>query len=221
MNSNTNPLYLVLMTALLAFGAGAAQADDGGLLKDPGFELKLPADDGGWDLFEISMFSKNQARTGTQSMFNAGFSRTVPYNPFFLGNASGAFQEFPAAPGSRWRLTGYGLTPRPLVGTPAFGILQLSFFDANGKDLGTVETSEGDTKAKASNQVDNQSAVGEWIFLDTGIVTAPARTATVQAFTLYVDYSGSDLTQGVYFDDLTLYAVDGDEAAMTSRNASP
>ena len=221
MKSTTNLLCLVLTGAVLACGPAAAQPDDGGLLKDASFEMKLPADEGGWDLFEISMFSKNHARSGSQSMFNGGFSRTVPYNPFFLGNASGAYQEFPAEPGSRWRLTGYGLTPRQLVGTPAFGILQVSFFDADGEDLGTVETAGGDTKAKASNRVNNRTAVGEWIFLDTGVVTAPAGTATVQAFTLYIDYSGSETTQGVYFDDLALYAVDGEEAAMTSRNASP
>ncbi|WP_405226739.1 hypothetical protein [Lentisalinibacter sediminis] len=221
MNNVNNAVCLVLVTALLVCVPAAAQPDDGGLLKDASFERKLPADEGGWDLFEISMFSKNHARSGSQSLFNGGFSRTVPYNPFFLGNASGAFQEFPADPGSQWRLTGYGLTARPLIGTPAFGILQLSFFDAGGEDLGTVETADADTKAKASNQINNQSAVGEWIFLDTGVVTAPAGTATVQAFTLYVDYSGSDRTQGVYFDDLTLYAVDGDEEAKASGSATP
>lgn len=220
-NYTISALSVVFVAALLAGAPGTARADDGGLLKDAGFERKLPADQGGWDLFEISMFSKNHARTGSQSMFNGGFSRVVPHQPFLIGNASGAFQEFPAAPGSRWRLTGYGLTPRKLKGTPAYGILQVSFFDADGKDLGTVETAAGDTKAKGSDPVDNRSAVGEWLFLDTGVVTAPARTATVQAFTLYVDYSGSDTTQGVYFDDLTLYAVDGDDEAMTSRNASP
>lgn len=206
MNNVNNAVCLVLVTALLVCIPAVAQPDDGGLLKDASFERKLPAGEGGWNLFEISMFSKNHARSGSQSLFNGGFSRTVPYNPFFLGNASGAFQEFPADPGSQWRLTGYGLKPRPLIGTPAFGILQLSFFDAEGEDLGTVETADGDTKAKASDQINNRSAVGEWIFLDTGVVTAPAGTATVQAFTLYVDYSGSDRTQGVYFDDLTLYA---------------
>ncbi len=221
MKGTTNLLCLVLTSALLACGPVGAQPDEGGLLKDASFETKLPAEEGGWDLFEISMFSKNHARSGSQSMFNGGFSRTVPYNPFFLGNASGAYQEFPAEPGSRWRLTGYGLTPRQLVGTPAFGILQLSFFDADGEDLGTVETAGGDTKAKASNRVNSRTTVGEWIFLDTGVVTAPAGTATVQAFTLYIDYSGSETTQGVYFDDLALYAVDGDDEAMTSRKASP
>jgi hypothetical protein len=221
MKSTTNLLYLVLTSALLACGPVAAQPDEAGLLKDASFEKKLPADEGGWNLFEISMFSKNHARSGSQSMLNAGFSRVVPHQPFLVGNASGAFQEFPAEPGSRWRLTGYGLTPRALVGTPAFGILQLSFFDADGEDLGTVETAGGETKAKASNRVTGRTAVGEWIFLDTGVATAPAGATTVQAFTLYIDYSRSETTQGVYFDDLTLYAVDGDDEAMTSRNSVP
>src|SRR6056297_3139589 len=136
MNNVNNAICLVLVAVLLVWFPAAAQTDDGGLLKDASFERKLPADEGGWDLFEISMFSKNHARSGSQSLFNGGFSRTVPYNPFFLGNASGAFQEFPADPGSQWRLTGYGLTPKPLIETPAFGILQLSFFDADGEDLG-------------------------------------------------------------------------------------
>ena len=173
-------------------------------LKDAGFELQTAADDGGWRLFEISLFSKNHARSGSRSMFNGGFSRTVPFQAAFVGNASGAYQEFPARAGSRWRLTGYALTPATLEGTTAFGVLQVSFFDANGKDLGTLETAGGTTKAKTSPQVNRLSPVGEWIFLDTGIATAPEGTATIQAFTLFVDFSGSDRTQGVYFDDLSL-----------------
>jgi hypothetical protein len=188
-----------------------AHADEHALLQDPSFELRLSADEGGWDLFEISQFSKNHARTGSYSIFHAGFSRKVPHHPYFIGHASGAFQEFPAEPGSRWRLTGYGLTPRELEGHPAFGILQLSFFDVDGEDIGTVETSGLTTKAKTSNEVNGRSAVGEWIRLDTGIATAPEGAATVQAFTLYVDYSGKNITQGVYFDDLTLCALGDDE----------
>mgnify|MGYP001813588630 CR=1 FL=1 len=213
MNTTTNSLLVTLFIAFLACAPGAARADDGGLLKDASFELKLPKKEGGWDLFEISLFSKNQARSGSQSMFNGGFSRTVAYHPYFIGNASGAFQEFPATAGSRWRLTGYGLTPTVLEGAPAFGILQLSFFDADGDDLGTVQTADSDTKAKTSNEVNNQSAVGEWIFLDTGIATAPEGTATVQAFTIYIDFSGKSITQGVYFDDLSLCALDDESSS--------
>ena len=115
--------------------------------------------------------------------------------------------------GSRWRLTGYGLTPETLEGTNAFGVLQVSFFDADGKDLGTVETVGGTTKAKTSSQLNRSSAVGTWIPLDTGVATAPDGTATIQVFTLFVDFSGSDRTQGVYFDDLSLCELNEDDEA--------
>ena len=192
------------IVGLLAAVPASILADEHGLLRDPGFELQLPADEGGWSMFEISLFSKNYAHSGNQSMFNGGFSRTVPFQATFSGNASGAYQEFPAKPGSRWKLTGYGLTPTTLEGTNAFGVLQVSFFDRDGDDLGTVETAGETVKAKVSTPVDRKSVVGEWIFLDTGVATAPEGTATIQAFTLFVDFSGSDRTQGVYFDDLEL-----------------
>ena len=205
--------FAVSLVALL-FGASATTlADEHSLLKDPGFELQVPADEGGWTMFEISLFSKNFAKSGDQSMFNGGFSRTVPFQAAFTGNASGSFQEFDAAPGSRWRLTGFGLTPATLEGTSAFGILQVSFFDADGNDLGTVETTDGTTKAKTSDELNRKSAAGEWILLDTGIATAPEGTATIQAFTLFVDYSGSNRTQGVYFDDLSLCELNEGEDA--------
>ena len=44
--------------------------------------------------------------------------------------------------------------------------------------------------------------------LDTGVVTAPENTAKVHAFTLFVDYSGSGIAQGVYLDDLVLCTLD-------------
>jgi hypothetical protein len=188
----------------------AVLADAHNPLKDASFEDQLPAEEGGWGLFENSLISDSQARTGNHSMYNGGLSKTVAYHPYFIGNVSGSFQEFPAQPGSRWRLTGYGMVVAKLLGTPAFGVVQLSFFDADGNDLGTVETVNAGARAKTSNEVNNQSPVGEWIFLDTGIATAPEGTSAVQAFTIYVDFSGSNTAQGVYFDDLTLCAVSGD-----------
>ena len=211
MKKKTIVLCTALLGTLLVSASPAALADVGNLLKDTSFELKLPPDQGGWIMFDESMFSKDEAHSGNQSMFNWGFSRSVPYPPYFVGTVSGSFQEFAADPGSRWRLTGYGATPTGLRGTPAFGIVQVSFFDALGKDLGTVETAgSANPLARTSNKVTSQTPVGEWIFLDTGIATAPAGTATIQAFTLYVDFSGSDISQGVYFDDLSLCAVKDD-----------
>ena len=195
----------LVVIASLAIPGGAAIAQDTNPLRDAGFEEGIRPADGGWRLFGPSQVSDKHALTGSRSMFNGGSSRNVNYAPHFVGTVSGSFQEFPAAPGSRWRLTGSGMTVDQLEGTAAFGILQISFFDAGGKDLGTVETAEiRPTRAKLSNEVNRQSPEGEWIPLNTGVATAPEGTASVQAFTLYVDYSGSNVFQGVHFDDLAL-----------------
>ena len=221
-NRSVRPRAAALV-AVLVIAPFAAIADDHNPLRDPGFELELPAKQGGWKMFGPSRFSEDQARRGDRSMLNGATSRTVAYPPYFLGTVSGSYQEFPAEPGSRWRLTGYGLTPGALQGTPAFGIVQVSFFDARGRDLGTVETAASTTaKAKLSNEVNNQSPAGEWTFLDTGIATAPEGTAAVQAFTIYVDYSGSNVFQGVYFDDLNLCELeeDADDDAPACKRVS-
>lgn len=204
-----------LLFALILCAPRVALADVDNLLKDPGFESRLASEQGGWILFDGSRYSTEQARTGKHSIFNWGFSRTVPSPPFLLGMASGSYQEFPAGPGSRWRLTGYGAANTRLEGAPAFGIVQVSFFDAAGNDLGTVETADdNNATALTSNQVNSASPVGEWIFLDTGVATAPANTAKIHAFTLFVDYSGSEIIQGVYFDDIKLCSLDaGDDGA--------
>ena len=199
------------VAAALLAAPVALLADDHSPLKDASFERGLSAEDGGWGLFENSLFSSSQARTGSHSIYNGGLSKTVAYPPYFVGTVAGSFQEFPAEAGSRWRLTGYGMTVAKLLGTPAFGVVQISFFDADGNDLGTVETVDNMARAKTSNEINNQSPVGEWVFLDTGIATAPEGTAAVQAFTIYVDFSGSNTAQGVYFDDLALCAVTGED----------
>ena len=212
-----------LLGLLVTFGlfsvvqAEAQSAENA--LRDAGFEEDLPAEAGGWTFFDGSRVSADHARSGRQSVYNWGFSRTVPAPPFLTGRASGSYQEFPATAGSRWRLTGYGMTPAQIEGYPAFGILQISFFDAEGNDLGTVET-EGDvsTRAKVSNEVNSLARVGEWLLLDTGVATAPAGTATVQAFTLFVDYSGSDIPQGAHFDDLRLCETDAGGDCLTGSS---
>ena len=201
-----------LLGGLLAVVSQTILANAGNILNDANFELKLPPEKGGWILFDGSQFSSEQARSGNKSVYNWGFSRTIPSPPFLLGIASGSYQEFSADPGSRWRMTGYAVASEAIRGASAFGILQLSFFDDSGNDLGTVETAnDKNARAKTSNQVNGQSPAGEWIFLDTGIVTAPKRTSKIHAFTLFVDYSGSESSQGVYFDDLKLCTFDSSD----------
>lgn len=213
MKIKTFALYRAFLFCLFVFMSQTVFANDDNPLSDASFEGQLSPDQGGWNLFDQSRFATDQARSGSQSMFNWGFSRSIPSPPFLLGTVSGSYQEFPATPGSRWRLTGYGLTPNALRGAPAFGIVQLSFFDDRGRDLGTLETSGSKaSKAKTSNEINSKAPVGEWVFLDTDVATAPAKTSRVQAFTLYVDYSGSGIAQGVYFDDLRLCALDADNS---------
>ena len=195
---------LVLLASPTAF------ADQHNALEDPGFESQMAGEDGGWRLFQISMYSKNHARSGEWSMYNGGYSRRMATPPYTIGNDSGIFQEFPAEPGSKWRLSGYALTPSKLTGSPAFGLIQITFFDARGRDLGSVETQGDVSRAKLSGEVNSTSPVNEWIALDTGTATAPNGTVLIRAFTIFVDHSGSNASQGVYFDDLVLCKVHSD-----------
>jgi hypothetical protein len=169
----------------LAIGSSTIQAQN--LLVDPGFETQT-----GWTLFNGAAYSTNYAHSGSWSMLDAT-----------VNNVPGSYEQFAASPGMKFDLTGYGLTPTALAGSPAFGILQITYFDSANNNLGTVETSPGN--AKASAQINGGTTPGIWTFLDTGIATAPANTAYIQAFTLYVDFSGNH--QGVYFDDLSLVQV--------------
>src|SRR5204863_81986 len=150
-----------------------------------------PATQGGWFSFG-GFFSPGYAHTGTMSVF-------VPTD----FGVPGAFQQFPAAPGSKWQLTGYGLTTKLLQ--DSHGVIQLTFFDSSGHDLGTVETSGNQFPAKTSNPVDGTSTPLVWTRLDTGIATAPAGTAYVQAFVIFINFTG--IAQGVYFDDLDLESL--------------
>lgn len=197
---HTSRTVSLALLALGLLGPGAAAHATEDRPRDASFERRLGSAEGGWRLFGGSVSAK-KARSGKHSMAN-----------FTPRGTSGSYQEFAAQPGSRWRLIGYGLAPTALKGASAFGIIQLTFFDAAGKDLGTVETAGNKYPALASNRVEPGSPVDEWIRLDTGVGTAPPGTATIQVFTLYVDYPaaliGAPLAatsyQGVYFDDLKL-----------------
>jgi len=180
-----------LLALVLFAGLSTVSLRAGNLLLDAGFEQQTPATQGGWYPFYGAWFSSDYARSGNWSMF-------VPTDP----GVGGSFEQYPAAPGSQWRLTGYGMTPTTLEGSPAFGVIQISFFDINGNDLGTVETTGTYPPAKLSNSVDWSTPVNAWQFLDTETATAPEGTSYIQAFTIYVDFSG--FYQGVYFDDLNL-----------------
>ncbi len=190
---NRNVTSLVVAAALAALPPTVHAWN---ILVDPRFEHQTTPERGGWILFG-GAFSTSQARSGRWSMQDQ-----------FCGifGVAGSYEQFPAAPGSRWRLTGYGLVPAGLVGDPGamFGIIQVTFFDALGHDLGTVETRGAPFPAKTSAHVDATTPPAQWMFLDTDPVTAPEGTAYVQPFRLWLDFTGQGLCQGASFDDLRL-----------------
>lgn len=190
-NTRSSALVAAFAAAALLLTPTAAVAN---LLTDPGFEsgTPVPSGIGGWGPFNGAEFSTEQAFTGTYSMKLLG-NNSVP----------GAFQALPASPGEVFTLTGYALAPQPLAG-PAdpFGGIQISFFDASGNDLGTVET-PGAAAAdfRGVNNPAGEFVAGEWEFLSV-TATAPANAVQIQAFPIYIDFSGNE--QGIYVDDMTL-----------------
>jgi hypothetical protein len=190
---------LVAVTGLcLSVNAFAADCDDDrNWLVDPGFELQTPPSMGGWEA--VPAFS---------DALNGGYARGGRYSLALTGQAAPA-QSVRAAPGSRWRMTGYGMHPFPMDGSPgpAFGVLQVTFTDANGGDLGTVETIGNQYPAKTSAAIAAGTSERGWILLDTGIATAPAKTAFIKVFALFLDFTYSSGRQSVYFDDLRLKKV--------------
>src|SRR5258705_13337688 len=103
----------VCIATSIAFYATPCAAN---LLVDPGFELQTLPGSGGWNLFNGAAFSNAQARSGTSSMLDAT-----------VNNVPGSYEQFAASAGMKFQLTGYGLRTTPLAGTPAFGVIQLTY----------------------------------------------------------------------------------------------
>ena len=176
MKKQTFVLYSALLVTSILPATRIAHAENANLLKDASFEEQLPPREGGWNLFDNSRLSTDQARSGNRSIYNWGFSQTIPSPPFLLGTASGSFQAFPAEPGSRWRMTGYGLTPTKLRKGPGFGIVQISFFDDKGNDLGTVPERHAPAVRRASERVaflETENLERYLILLSTTVTISP------------------------------------------------
>jgi hypothetical protein len=189
--TRSSALVAAFAAAALLLTPTAAMAN---LLTDPGFEsgTPVPSGVGGWEPFNGAEFSTEQA-------FNGAYSMKLIAN----NSVPGAFQTLPATPGEAFTLTGYALAPVALAGPePAFGGIQVSFFDAGGNDLGTVET-PGAAAAdfRGVNDPAGDFVTGEWEFLSV-TATAPAGAVKIQAFPIYIDFSGNE--QGIYVDDMTL-----------------
>lgn len=186
--------HILAITAVLGLTAAHLQAVS---LVDPGAESNIsttnpPTGSGqGWAFFNGGVFSNTVARSGTFSIGvvgGGGFG--VP----------GALQQFAAAPGEVFTMTGFGLTTAALAPGATFAQLQITYFNGFGPgatNLGTVETSPGN--AMGSAQINSTSPLNTWIPLSV-TATAPTGTQAVQVFAITIDQTPAP----IYFDDMTL-----------------
>lgn len=158
-------------------------------LTNPGFATGLT----GWSTFG-NVFADSRAfavrtRAGSAKLFST----------FVLDSPSGLYQSVPATPGTQWEFSAWALntcTENPVTGTnDNLLVAKLVYRDASNVEIG-------------SNEIvlaDKTSPLGTWIQRKVSGI-APAGTATVQPFLLFVSPS---LFGGNFFvDDLVLRRMD-------------
>jgi hypothetical protein len=188
------------LACVAMFTLGMATVSMANMLVDPGAEAQTVGVTGygGWTLFNGGVFANGPALSGAWSINLTGGGWAVP----------GAYQQFAASAGQQFTFSGFGLTPTPLLFPPAnnpgfpWTGLQISFFNAGGTDIGTVETGGAGAYATAASKIEVGEPAGVWTPL-TVTATAPVGTATIQVFAITLD---SNPTTG-YFDDLDLQLV--------------
>ena len=140
--------------------------------------------------------------------------RTRPYSvklfgPFANpGDASGMFQTFPVAEGTKLEMSIHAMTtcvesPMNTAGNDNYVAIKLVYFDAAYTVLDTLETVV----------VDASTAMGTW-FKHTISLTAPAGTDSVSAYVLFIQ--PSTMGGAAWVDDISLH-----EATTTGAEEVP
>jgi hypothetical protein len=159
-------------------------AAEANLLSNPSFSTGLV----GWTVFG-NVFSESRAflvrtPTGGAKLFST----------FVNGADSGMYQSFAASPGSRWKLGVHAMTScreDPISGTnDNFGLARIVFRDAAQSDLGGEEMVV----------VDNNAALGTWTLHTAWTAPAPAGTASLDVYVLFI--SPSLLGGAMFVDDV-------------------
>ena len=194
------------LAATLAFTTSAIQAAN--LLIDPGFESGAPGQSnpiplpggagGGWAVFNGATFSTAHPETGLWSIQepqNAGqaWNFQAPYQ--VIGGVSA---------GQQFTLTADFMTPTGITEASSFApaIIQMTFFNAAGTDIGTVETSGAGAKANSYTP----AAINTW-FTGTVTATAPAGAAYVAPYLAFMENGSQTGPDALYWDNAALIQV--------------
>jgi hypothetical protein len=188
------------ITAALAL-ANSAQAN---LLFDPGFEaaptqpnpILLPGGaNGGWAAtFNGAFYSAAAAETGLQGLGDT-------QGPGVAWNFAGTYQVVGGvSAGQKYLFSMDIMSPTGFSSTYGPAFLQLTYFNAAGTDLGTVET--GGSGANAIHVL----PTANWANYSVS-ATAPAGAVYVAPYAAFMDNGSQTTTETVYFDNGNLTLV--------------
>lgn len=167
-------------------------------LTNPSFEGGLA----GWLIYGNVFAETAHAQEGLQSLKLFG-------NWSSAWNASGAYQNLPAAPGQPWTFTGYGLNPATdglLAGNQNIALLKIIWFDgpnATGNQLQPLPGPGalfGEFPGIESGQLNANTPPDQWQQLTAG-GEAPPGTQSVQLMAIFLqpNFEGGSL----WFDNLS------------------
>jgi hypothetical protein len=195
------------LAAALAFTAATTQAAN--LLVDPGFESGAPGQNnpipipagvgGGWAVFNGAAYSQAHPEFGSWGIqeiqgIGQAWNFEAPYQ--VIGGVS---------PGQRYTLTADYMTTTGNSQTPGGYIpvvIQLTYFNAAGADLGTVET--GGAGALAVQY--NMGALNTW-FTGTVTATAPANAVYVAPYLAFMENGSQTAPDALYWDNASLSLI--------------
>jgi hypothetical protein len=192
----------------LSFSALPASPAGSNVLANPSFSGNLT----GWTTFgNVYYDGRAWARrtpTGGAKMFST-FD--------LISNTSGMYQEFAATPGSNWQLDVYVMTTcmeTPILGTNTNTVVaRIVFLDAGDVEVGFQD----------ATILDNTAPLGTWTKHSVIVNGAPAGTAKVRPYILFVSPAaegGAAWVDDIYFGGLIPTGV-GDTPAPVAFQLQP
>lgn len=190
-----------LVCLISAFSASA------NLLIDPSFELNTAGSAGGWNIVNGSVRSTGAwdpppATGGHSIRLPAGTTTPLCYQGPLNPNLTNI------TAGMQFDLTAYGMITN--ANTTGSAFIQVAFFGANGVGIGPAMTSnriDSNTPPALISSPGSLPTSGTWIFLDTGVITAPTGTAYMDVYGISVNMFLPVVGGSTWEDNFDLEAV--------------
>jgi hypothetical protein len=178
------------------------------LLVDPSFENQTRAGTGigGWSLFPPPEFSQSVSYDSAQLVAQDGSASLKVFGPFHGStDASGAYQNVPAAPGQQFEGSIWAQAPSfdPIKGTQNYATLTLQFCNSSNQVIGSVNFSPGTNQQETAiyDGRDANMIEDNWVqyFVD-GVAPTGTAFARINLFFIQQANEGG----AVWFDNAEL-----------------